>query len=211
MGAGNRGFFGFSEPSVIPPYPMPYGTAPLLTPPNLAAFTEVAPAAGSSCVQDGATILAIATSGNQNYPFIKSAPSTPYKIVAGFQYWGGSGDCGAEFYWRDSGTGRLVSIDFTPNIYGVQWLNWNSPTSWNVTVWASGWMNSFVSPLVWARVGDTGSTFTFDLSVDGITFEPVYSVSRTAWLANPNQIGFGVRNSGGGPNMMMRLFSWKEN
>lgn len=114
----------------------------------------------------------------------------------------------AGMWLRDSASGRLVRW----NIRGGTVLPtmslsvdyYSSTTSFDSNVRRIGF-NHF-GP-VWFRVDDDGADFTFSVSTDRTQWLPFTTTARTAWLANPDQIGIGVITDGS-PSIGVQLAAW---
>ena len=105
---------------------------------------------------------------------------------------------------------RLLSFGFfVPSANGFGVLYWNNPTSYNSTPWSC--VPPEFSWLQWLKIEDNNTNFTFYWSMDGQNWIQVYQVSRTAWLANPNQIGiFYQTGNAAGIDSQIWQYSWEE-
>lgn len=159
---------------------------------------------GGSATSDSARVL------------YKSAPSTPYHIIAAFKWYNTDAallDMGLMF--RQSSDGKLYShgIRLTGTAATLNTLiaSWITSTSTKTAVQGPAAAH-FPADVFWARIGDDGATNrTFDLSIDGINWINLHTVSRTSHLT-ANQVGF-FHNStrASGTNVVQTLLlSWEE-
>lgn len=94
---------------------------------------------------------------------------------------------------RDSVTGRLVAFNYvmvTPtSTPRLQVDYWTSPTVWTST---PVFRILTHQNTLFLRVLDDGTNFVFSVAGDDANFQTVATLSRTAWLAVPNQLGFNI-------------------
>ena len=120
---------------------------------------------------------------------------------------------------RDSVGGKIVCFGLggSSSDMNVVGYNYNSPTSGSggVTGWPSA-KHFSESPLVWVKYYDDGTTNrVISISVDGITWTQMVSISRTDW-ATPNQIGIfanggcGYSASSGQADTGITVLHWRQ-
>lgn len=189
-GGGSSGFslFGLSLPASAPP--------------SQSTLTWVNQGSATASDSYGGIFMSAPGSSSVNLRCLaKSTPATPYSftIAALLDMYGANyGSIGIVL--RDSATGKLIT--FTAGGYSGGFTNggvsyYSSPTLWNSNASTVG---GVPYPWTFLRVTDNGTTFTFALSSNGQDFtNVVYSASRTAWLANPNQIGIFVDSENSKP------------
>lgn len=139
---------------------------------------------------------------------VKTAPATPYVITTAFLPTlfnvGGVG-----LWWRDSGSGKITIFQIDRGTSGVRaaLYDFNSATSFSGTVVAA-----FDYPsmgLCWLRIADNGTNKIASISVDGYTWIPFSTRTRTTFMT-PNQVGFYVNNADNNWTIGMALLHWKE-
>ena len=141
---------------------------------------------------------------------VKTAPSTPYTIEAGFiinphcaNFWGG-GLC-----WRQSSDGKIVSVGTyggtVADSISQKWTNATTYAGANYTL--SPYMNPRENEL-WFRLTDNGTNRVVAWSMDGINWADVHTVTRTDYLT-ADQVGF-YANSNNSRPVYFNLFHWKE-
>lgn len=120
-----------------------------------------------------------------------SAPATPYTytamVTAPAEPSSNYTAIGVALY--DSGSGKVTTLGFGNN--SVTALHWNSTSTYNSTLKSFTWAGS----LLWMRITNSGTTLTYYVSVDDITWMQVASESVSAfmpaitnvcWGANPH-------------------------
>jgi hypothetical protein len=115
----------------------------------------------------------------------KTAPATPFSIIACFRY--GAKTSAASQYiqislgGRQSSDGKLKMI--TPfhgnGTWTAQASKWNSPTSYNSDIAVITPMSSSMDTDIWVRMTDNGTNVLFDVSYDGYDWLNVSSDGRT--------------------------------
>lgn len=105
-----------------------------------------------------------------------------------------------------STTGKAYYFDATYNsAFQVQLNQANGPTSWDSTIYSPALSGSYV----WMQIVDNGTTITFNVSNDGVTFVPIgASITKSSsWLAgNFNFVGVAINPEGAGTSSS--LMSW---
>jgi hypothetical protein len=153
---------------------------------------------------------------------VKAYPTPPFTVEMAllpniFAYASPGAACGLCI--RDSVSLKLVCYGLgggtsDMNIVGY---NYTSPTSGNgnVTGWPSA-KHFSESPLVWVKYYDDGTTNrVISISVDGVTWTQMVSISRTDFIT-PNQIGIfvngacGYSTSSGQADTGMTVLSWRQ-
>ena len=146
-----------------------------------------------------------AQSGNccTNQLLVEAAPSTPYSFTTQFIQNGfaGSGSSGTNggLAIRDSGTGKFSACemwDNASNLPVIRLEHWNSPTSDSGTVAALTFQA--MGP-VGVKYLDNGTNQSCYYTLDGQNWILLATESRTAFMANPDQVGF-VQLQWNGPN-----------
>jgi hypothetical protein len=148
--------------------------------------------------------------GNNARLLCKTAPSTPYSIIAlvahaagGFSY------AGSGLGWRNTSDGKISimgSLSYNGGSF-VAASNYNSPTSWN-----SFPSQSSSGPIVWIKLKNDGTTVTRYFSMDGVTWITAYTealVGSFHGSTGYNQICFVTDNTGAAP-IGATLMSYQE-
>lgn len=143
---------------------------------------------------------------------VMSLSSAPWKITAAFYPFIVPGASGAEvgILLRDSGTSQIVtfSVGFSsgaliPNLR--KFTNETTADS-NYTI-----TNGYALPaggLVWLQIEDTGANRVSRVSMNGVHFMDVHSVTNSDFLAARNQTGFFVDCRGSSKRCGMSLVSF---
>lgn len=173
--------------------------APNTTIPSSGDFTWVNQ--GSATVTDEAGVgmhMSLTYAAGENIrALVKTAPGTPYTVEAMFdttQLLENYYHCGLCI--RDSSGGRIITIGMGSDT-GLKLTThrYTSATSWNSN-------NHFLThvtipkPIMGARIADDGTNHQASITFDGLVWHTVGStVSRTAWVAAPDQIGVYFNNN----------------
>src|SRR4030067_314759 len=139
----------------------------------------------------------------------KPAPGTPYTIDMLFQLrLMGTNYPHAGFCWRESSSGKLVSIDIVidTNIPKFQSNKWNSPTSYNSTY--SNVIDAMVGQMLWIRITDDGVTRNGYTSSDGQHWIEIFSQGHTDFMT-PDEVGFYMDTNNSGYAQSITLLHWK--
>jgi hypothetical protein len=157
----------------------------------LADFTWVNQ--GSTYVQEncgGLMITSPSNGGINAYQcLVKTAPSTPYKVVAHFSYLGAYAVYTSYgMMWRESSSGKIVALNYWTRGAGKNYINivpmkMNSPTSENSEESEFNVLNQD-----WMMLEDTGTTRNVYTSFDGINWSNIYTKTRTDFIT-PDQFG----------------------
>jgi hypothetical protein len=177
----------------------PFGSLAPSLPPASSSLTWVNQSTATVSDTNGLSLRKTGTGAIDINMLVKTMPSTPYTFTIGQLMYASGGVAIAGIVVRDSGTGKFV--DFTAGYsgsWGWTFTKWDSPTTFNSN-YATG-TASFPAPFAptFLRLSDDGTNFTVSISIDGTNFIQVgSSVSRTNFLASPNQIGIvtDVRNT----------------
>jgi hypothetical protein len=143
----------------------------------------------------------IVSAGTDWALIVKSAPATPYQVFAKWWYIP-SATTNFTFVGmiiRDSGTGKFMTFHldstFTLNI-----ATYNDPNTYGGTTYFSQALDSATFPWnlwhkgmpLYTSIYDDGNQLWFMISFDeGYSYKLCAQLSRTAFLANPNQVGLG--------------------
>ena len=164
---------------------------------------------GSCSVEDnqGALIVQSGNTDTNLHLLVKSAPSTPYKITAGFVGLFPVGDQdGFGICFRESSSGKLHT--FNIEYYGSWSLNnykWNSPTSFNSGYNSVTAMHGLYS-MIFLQMEDDGTNRKMAWSIDGRKFFTSNSVARTDFLT-ADQVGVFLRTKS--TRCYFTLLSWE--
>lgn len=140
-------------------------------------------------------------------------PTRPYTITAAFRANISSDqNYHAGLCWYDSGSGKLTSWEVINNTgasgINIGVINWNSTTSFNGA--PHGAANFSWGDLIWLRMTDDGTNFTYYISSDGINFIQWYQTARTAFLT-PGNVGYFLScNNAFTTSSGLWLLSWKQ-
>ena len=180
-----------------------------ITTPVLADFTAINQGTASATTTNDTILLTDSTGAVESlHAWVRNAPATPYSRTMLIEITSArdSYQLGG-FVFRDSGTGKLISFAFYEDdttSYMTYWT-WDSPTVYVAEVDYNYFQGN--NRLIWFRATDNGTNIILSVANDGVNFTQLFSVSRTNFLANPNQIGFGFDNEPA--NLMaMRVVSW---
>jgi hypothetical protein len=143
----------------------------------------------------GLWVTTPAASGDNLRLLVKTKPSTGTLTVCLIPCLHGANYAEASLCVRDSATGRVVTWAVQSNGTGLL-----AATYWtNATTFSSKPMSaslpSLGAPVRMLRLADDGTDFKFSVSTDGVNFLQLYSASRTAFTAAPDQWGFGLHIS----------------
>jgi hypothetical protein len=174
------------------------------------------PTTGWSWVNQGAATVDT-TYGviHQTYPAVainqlrlrvRTMPSPPWSMTAAIvnNYVIGATRVSA-LALRDSAVGNIITWGLYDDDLKV--IRWTSPTVAAATSWAGG--GRFGEPL-WLKIVDDSTNFTYYWSLNGLDWVQVLQEGRTAYLATPDQIGWGGQSSASGGTQDITLLSWVE-
>jgi hypothetical protein len=148
-----------------------------------------------------------------NWEYItQPAPSAPWtvrvKVMSVYPGMANYSNCGIVL--SDS-TGNIIafSLTYAGTNNGLalgQTVYYNGATSYNGTP-QGGWFG-YMGTWYYMQVQDDGTNLNFSVSYDGLVFYPIYSASRTAFLASgPTLVGVGVDAENGSDNLYGQ-FGW---
>jgi hypothetical protein len=172
----------------------PYGALAASPPPSVSTLTWVNQGAATAAdVNSGIALVAPASATDNWRMLVKSAPAAPYTFTV---MWvptrPSSGSTVGGLVIRDSSTGKFLSfwLDYSSGFFFAL-QKWNSPTSFSANAGITS--STYLTLQPWfLRVTDNGTNHIFYWSDDGATWTQMFSLARTSWLANPNQIGIGA-------------------
>jgi hypothetical protein len=173
------------------------GFGPLypLTPPKFSDFSWVNQGSASGAQSGSSVFISSASAGGASVRArVKAAPSTPYSVVALIR--ANLGPTAFNQYgvgWRDSGTGKIVTMSYVWNNGSPIWQcnKWDSATSFNAAYTLSGTNGSArqldASAGFFFKIADDGTNRTCGYSLDGQNFRTIHSVGRTDFIT-PDQV-----------------------
>lgn len=174
-----------------------------VVPPVLANFTNVHVVTGTSATQNTNSVSVVfgSTFPGGSYPtWLKALPAIPYTALMGFVLGGAQGTYAfMGIAVRDSATDRHIFFrprgeSAFPADLRIDYYTSAAGGGFSSAPYATNWIFTN-TPIIWLAVHDDGTNFTFySYMPDGVTAVQVAQISRTAWLANPNQIGFVMGN-----------------
>ena len=149
-----------------------------------------------------------ANSGNALRHLYKSAPGTPWSLIVGCTYSTtiGDGRCQVGILIRDSGSSKLIFFSIYQPTVSVPQMNVEKYTSYSATPTAYSGFNCPLgvrAPIVWMKLTDDGTNYTWYLAIDGQNWTQILQKSRTDFLTSAaDQVGIGlnVNTSGSGAN-----------
>lgn len=181
-----------------PTWATPAAGANPYTPPVAADFPTSLSIGAESFISDTSEGLAfnVGTGGSGTVLrcILKTIPTAPYTIIFKADFFGeGTGTDGAGLILRDSATGRLIKFGINFGVGSGQVLveRWTNNTTFSATT--KSVTNAGNIPCFRFRNDNTNHIFEYALSIKG-PWMPFLSESKTAWLANADQIGFGVED-----------------
>jgi len=198
-----------------------YGPYYQMTPPgDISLWTWVNQGSATTDGSNGSlTINAPANASGSQKILVKSAPATPYSVLArmngGTQDQGGSptGRCGVLF--RESSTGKEIVFPLYSSSSGTPVFSVDKYT--NATTYAgSSYITGQTAPLMafdyWFKIRDDGSSLTFSFCNDNLNAShctTYTSQTRTDFLASgPNQVGFYCDSLNATYGMSSTLLDW---
>lgn len=167
-----------------------------LTPPVATDFPTRVNVGGETTISDLSSLL-FAVDGPAasltNRMMLKALPAAPRKYITRITMQGqGIANDGMGLVIRDSATGKFIKfgVNFS-NPWAIVVQYWTSPTVFSSTPFS---LNVVGCNPLWLQIADDGVNFTFQIGQVNGSFYTLFSASRTAFLAAPNQIGFGVED-----------------
>ena len=170
---------------------LPTNVPPIVVPPLAASWTQrnIVSPAGVADVANGVQIFetpASATPSDNIRQLTMASPSTPYTIDALLSLNGGvvsgttsSLSCG--IFWTDGTKLQMIMFFFKNtaiNTVGV--YNFSSPTAFVSTVGVANLATGISQGQIWTRLADNGTTVSFSVSSDGVSFVQLYSVAKAS-------------------------------
>ena len=141
--------------------------------------------------------------GDNQRMLVQSLPSPPWSVVAGISpptFQENYIRCGLVL--RDSGSGREFIFCFSPG--GLAVYQYNSFSSY-----AGCPLNCpALTQKLFFKIRDDGANFVFSLSPDGVNWIQLWSVGRTSWLGNPDQLGVFADSNNGEVAGSCFVFHW---
>lgn len=192
-----------------------FGTFPVTIPPFASLVYVNQSGASSNNTSGGAYLQGTANAGVNLQILKKAVPTVPYTVdfallpanqsVSNFPQFG--------FCVRDSGTGKLVTLNFT--FSGSSQSDWNtakynSPTSFSAAYNNPSTFSYMSTTPMFARIKDDNTNLIFSVSSDGQNWLQIDSRLRTDFLGTPNEIGFFVDSNGSNKIMAMTVIHWLE-
>jgi hypothetical protein len=109
--------------------------------------------------------------------------------------------------FRESSSGKLAIFPYSQQRF-TGFYNYTSPTVFSAA--PIGNITPLVLPSAFCfRIADNGTNRIASISYDGITFQTIYSVSRTTFIT-ADQVGFYVNSVNGTGAVTITLLSWVE-
>jgi hypothetical protein len=194
---------------------VPWGPVFPMVDPTTPSWSWVNQNAASMSTSNGGIFLQCeSNSGVDINARVITAPSTPYFITVALlpqlSPTGSAHTPTASLVFRDSGTGKMVVFYLSSNT-GYNSLNvakYASATSFSASYSLTSQYDFPPSSLAWMQVKDDGTNFKFYGSADGQNFYQVFSISRTDYLASPNQVGFACDANQSSLAPAVTLLSW---
>lgn len=146
---------------------------------------------------------------------VMTAPATPYTftaLLATQANWSVNGYSGAGIFLRESGTQKMISIEYwsqtaggTPPLFKI--VKWSNSSTISSTPVQANFYPFGIGQ--WAQVGDDGTNVNFNVSPDGFNWITVFSETRATFFTTaPDQAGFGL-NPYSQPNAIS-ILSWNK-
>lgn len=163
----------------------PWGPIFPMEPPVLDDFTWVNQGTSTATEERGAITL-VPPLDYQQHMLVKSPPSTPYTITAGFLFGGFANANFLGLCWRNSSTGQIQAFYMLMrNVAALNRAAWSS----NSAVAGDQYIVYPPGALFWLRIHDDGTNITMSWSSDGYNFSVYEVLDRTNYLTTYDQIG----------------------
>ncbi|MGE0133032.1 MAG: hypothetical protein AB7U82_33565 [Blastocatellales bacterium] len=182
----------------------------LTPPPAVASLTWFNQGSATATDSNGGAVLTVpAAAGSNLRGLTKAAPSTPYTITIAVQILtlSPSGLVGG-FVWRESSSGKLITVAAIQSPL-VAVSTWNSPTSFGSSYAAPSLYSYPGYGLLWLRASDDGTNRKCSISLDGLNYIQIHSISRTNFLT-ADEVGFGLHVANSSFAAILTLLSWKQ-
>jgi hypothetical protein len=143
-----------------------------------------------------------------------TAPTPPYSIKVLIAATRSSNNYSAVgIGWYD-GASKIHVMDIATASGGANFVEvtqWNSPTSFNATPYASP-VNAFAQP-IWMQIADDGTNVSFAFSQDGANFLPISTVAKASGFLGASGYSnvFFFVNPRGTSRTIGTLLSWTQN
>jgi hypothetical protein len=188
---------------------------PVTEPPAVGSFSWINQGA-ATVTQLGSsgpiTLTSITGNANSLNQQIVAAPATPYTITAAFAINlkpNGSNFPSGGIHFSDGTSKSSILQVQTPNLGAAGWYvtYWSS----NTVAASNGYAGTGIvtGNLMWARVKDDGTNRIYYTSMDGQTFNQVFTEVRTNNFTATN-VGFCVNASTDPSLVELTLYSWKQ-
>lgn len=107
---------------------------------------------------------------------------------------------------RNSTSSKIIVFGpiYTTSDHQLFVTQMNSPTSFNSHALQSNF--GILAPMLFLRINDDGTTRSYQVSADNVTYSTVYSEATGTWIT-PDQVGWGVDAPSGGP-FVSTLIHW---
>lgn len=166
------------------------GRGPLIVPPIASDFSWVNQGGSYLLTDSNSIFLQVPAAAGDNFRMqVTSIPAAPYSFVIGFKSDNiDTNYCGTGLVLRESGTGKIITFNRMNNTSPCfQIYKYTNPTTGSAQYFLANQQTGFAE--IYMRVRDDGINRYFDLSVDGVFFWLLFSVSNTDFCT-PDQIGF---------------------
>ena len=189
-----------------------FGPMVKLTTPNFGSFSwqNQGGSAVSSSSLGGVQIDTGVGEGTENLRYMEaSLSSAPWKITAAFYPFlvksATSGECGILI--KSNGTGELITVGATWDGDAMQVVStkWDNNTTANSTYFTSSFM--LLSMPVFLQIEDDGADRFTRMSMNGVHWFTIHSISNSNFLAARDRYGFYVSSRGGNTRAAMTLVS----
>lgn len=181
---------------------------PVISRPTLASMTWVNQSGATATDNTNGPLVLRATGntgGNNINALVKNVAGTSWTVT--IEYALGNHIAGtnvdlAGLVVQNSSTGQLYVCGLVPT--GIQVWQYSSPTSWNASQTAKTILSS--PTVIWTRAQYVSSTTTliFSYSIDGFTWEPIYS-TNTPYVGVPTGYGIAVGQQGNTAGYVLSL------
>ena len=181
------------------------------------AFTWVNQGGATIADRDGHLLMTAPTnaSGDQFRGLFLSAPTPPYAIVQGFNFFSKKGGTlttngpfpQAELLFRESSTGKLFTMSQLPRGESGDAETLQIKTMTNETTFLANKVHvnwEYGEGPCWFKIEDDNTDLKFSVGINGKDWIELYSEGRTSHMAGgPNQVGFGINQSGNNTHTAM--------
>lgn len=150
-----------------------------------------------SSIGRGAVLTVLSPGGvtNSLKAIEQTTPATPWEFTSkvALNAPTGTNYFTAGMFMRESGTGKCLTLSIGFDISEkVQVSRWTNSTTYNLESFNEAWYRG----IAYLRIKDDGTNLIYSVSVDGLFYFPVFTESRTAFMAaGPNRIGLCGNNA----------------